>query len=465
MEIAHHRDIDRHAPLQRYHARRRCERQRRPVGLRTDTAARPRCCKAHTWSTRAKKPSQPWRCGATTKRIAVTERGCAWPPEFRELHGRQAGDDVVVLGAEQRARRVDQARAGGAQVARGGEDRALARGEVGDVGLAQAPARLRVAPERAGAASTARRRTRRRPCRGAGRARAASGRHPLRAALRRRCAPRRSRGLRSRSRARWRPWRGGRGAAAPRASWGRRRSRRCGRGCEGARRSRASCRRPRRSSRSTSGLARSPTHATARSASSWLPSSWASIAPRLKAARPNRFVRVSTTRAVSLHAPACVAMPSASSASASASRSPTRRFARTVIGARWLSARASASACSPQSATNRAREPVGQGRRERDARGDVALGGDRVVDAGDRAPVELGRDARGALGREQPLEHEQREQALEVARRGLGLCGRARSRGRCGAGCARGRTRPRRRTGARASRPRSRGGRPGRGGR
>ena len=81
--------------------------------------------------------------------------------------------------------------------------------------------------------------------------------------------------------------------------------------------------------------------------------------PRLNASSANRLVRVSTISAVSLHLPSCVATCSFASASATIARVPPIRFARTVIGARWLSARASGSASSPQSATSRAASQSG----------------------------------------------------------------------------------------------------------
>jgi hypothetical protein len=67
------------------------------------------------------------------------------------------------------------------------------------------------------------------------------------------------------------------------------------------------------------------------------------------------------------------------------------------------------------------RQPVGQRCGERDPGGGLAFGCDRVVDPGDRVPVELARYRRGARGLDQPLEHEQREQALEIPRCALGL--------------------------------------------
>ena len=63
------------------------------------------------------------------------------------------------------------------------------------------------------------------------------------------------------------------------------------------------------------------------------------------------------------------------------------------------------------------REPIGQRRGERDPRGRFALAGDRLIDARDRRPIQIGQQLRGARRIELTFEHEQRDQPLEIARR------------------------------------------------
>ena len=62
-------------------------------------------------------------------------------------------------------------------------------------------------------------------------------------------------------------------------------------------------------------------------------------------------------------------------------------------------------------------EPVGERGEQGDPCGRLALGGDGIVDRGDRVPVEVSLELRGARRLDQLLEHEEREQALEVLRR------------------------------------------------
>ena len=286
------------ACLQRYHARRRCRSatpalRRQSCGRRYRLHARGVASGVCSERACEEAVGSRGRCGTTTSESPSPSAACACSPTVREsFTSAEACDDVVVLGAQERARRVDEAPAGRAQ------RRARRRGS-----RAGAP-RSRRCRSRAGASAP-------RGCGGARRCREHGASTNTTSALPRSCVelarpPAVVDGERARVRDRSR---GGRGGAAPRASWRRRRSRRCGRGWRGARRSRASCRRRRRSSR------RSAASALGDRGDGEVGEQLAAFVLRFERAALERgeartgSCASSTTSAVSVHAPARVASP------------------------------------------------------------------------------------------------------------------------------------------------------------